>query len=371
LLINNKDKTYIDYSLFDTVGTRAREFENRQRLNRMLAATKIHAQNNTLLDNEHILSVSANSPSKIDELDEDEYTVFANGDRPLLKVSKKGEEISHQELIRFTQYLRYNQGGHPHILDKLANGQHMPAILIFTFNEFWGKSTHTLTIKAIETIDAKSYDLDAYQKHQATGFDSIDDLLTQAENATPDAIELAKVRNQESIAKAFQTGKFLDALLGLIERTLMTGQSMQKLTAEQAAQLGADSAVQQFKQAMAAKNKEELANAAKMLVELRSHASEKSYVLKLFEANDRLQLGERELAKNLFKEVLQGNFLLAGTYKDLGDLLLLQWDIPQAWRAWDIGRRIAPQFANFKAINNFENSLLSQYPNYFSLQPRP
>jgi len=58
---------------------------------------------------------------------------------------------------------------------------------------------------------------------------------------------------------------------------------------------------------------------------------------------------------------LQGNFLLAGTYKDLGDLLLLQWDIPQAWRAWDIGRRIAPQFANFKAINNFENSLLSQY----------
>jgi hypothetical protein len=49
LLINNKDKTYIDYSLFDTVGTRTREFENRQRLNRMFKVDPIVQTNNALI----------------------------------------------------------------------------------------------------------------------------------------------------------------------------------------------------------------------------------------------------------------------------------------------------------------------------------
>ena len=47
------------------------------------------------------------------------------------------------------------------------------------------------------------------------------------------------------------------------------------------------------------------------------------------------------------------------------DLYLVEYDIPRAWRCWDQGRRIAPTFGNFAPVNQFEQSLLSQHPEYF------
>ncbi|HEX5343622.1 MAG TPA: hypothetical protein VFX55_14110 [Duganella sp.] len=56
---------------------------------------------------------------------------------------------------------------------------------------------------------------------------------------------------------------------------------------------------------------------------------------------------------------------MAGAYKDLGDLLLMQYDSPRAWRCWDTGRRLALGFVNFEAVNKFEASMVAQHPEYF------
>jgi len=63
--------------------------------------------------------------------------------------------------------------------------------------------------------------------------------------------------------------------------------------------------------------------------------------------------------------VLQARPFIAGVYKDLGDNLLMSYDASGAWRCWDIGRRIAPGFQNFKAVNQFESALATQHPEYF------
>jgi hypothetical protein len=39
--------------------------------------------------------------------------------------------------------------------------------------------------------------------------------------------------------------------------------------------------------------------------------------------------------------------------------------IGEAWICWDIGRKIAPQFRNFEPVNQFEQRLLREYPEYF------
>jgi hypothetical protein len=72
-----------------------------------------------------------------------------------------------------------------------------------------------------------------------------------------------------------------------------------------------------------------------------------------------------EGGERLFMEVLQANPVLAGAYKDLGDLLLMQYDSPRAWRSWDTGRRLALGFVNFEAVNKFEASMVAQHPEYF------
>jgi hypothetical protein len=53
------------------------------------------------------------------------------------------------------------------------------------------------------------------------------------------------------------------------------------------------------------------------------------------EANHRARLKQPKEAERLFMEALQANPVLAGAYKDLGDLLLMQYDSPRAWRCWD------------------------------------
>jgi hypothetical protein len=83
------------------------------------------------------------------------------------------------------------------------------------------------------------------------------------------------------------------------------------------------------------------------------------------EANDRKSLGETLTAQRLFTEVLQGYPLLTGVYKDLGDALLIGYDAPRAWRCWDIGRRIVPQFGTLSSVDQFEKKLEAEYSEYF------
>jgi hypothetical protein len=88
-------------------------------------------------------------------------------------------------------------------------------------------------------------------------------------------------------------------------------------------------------------------------------------MIDLFIANDRATLGDRQGAIAGLVAVLQAHPFIAGAYKDLGDNLLLAYEAPQAWRSWDLGRRIAPTFHNFKAVGEFEERLAAQHPEYF------
>ncbi|MET0319566.1 MAG: hypothetical protein ABW069_02460, partial [Duganella sp.] len=91
----------------------------------------------------------------------------------------------------------------------------------------------------------------------------------------------------------------------------------------------------------------------------------KGYMLKLFEANNRRQLGQTQESLQLFGEVLAANPALAGAYKDLGDLLLTRFDSARAWRSWDIGRALAPDVVNFEPVTKLEQELVQRHPEFF------
>lgn len=366
IVLDNTTKSYVGYSLYDTVGFRTLEFKNREMLNGALTAAKITGAPMAMVDNEHILSLQSRSPTKIDEAINGDDMVFSSDGRQLARWSKKGFEVSVTDAERFAKFLRYSQGGHPIVLGKLAVGNLIPNKLIFTFTEIWGTSSRSVSIKALRQVDSSSNDLSSYSTRKAVvSSDSLDNILDQAVGLTREEMETAKTLNQNGVEKAFRDGQILDAMLGLLERTLMTGQQVQPFSSEQLIKVRSDPSVQKFTVALGAKTKEDVAEAIKTLVELRSQAPNKSYVLKIFEANDRRLLGDFVTARKLFMESLQSNLLLAGVYKDFGDLLLMQYNTPMAWRCWDAGRHLAPQFGNFEAVNQFEKSLVAQHPEYF------
>jgi hypothetical protein len=157
----------------------------------------------------------------------------------------------------------------------------------------------------------------------------------------------------------------LDALLGTMELQLVTGGQPPAFSPDEQRKIQSDAAVGKLILALPPNSKERLQESVKALQELRQHTQTKQYLLKVFEANDRAKLGDPVTAKTLFIEVLRSQPLLTGAYKDLGDVFLMMYDTPHAWRCWDIGRRIVPKFGTFSSVAQFEEKLATDYPEYF------
>lgn len=359
-------KSYVTYSLYDTVGFRTLEFRNREVLHQMIAAAKIPEIAWSAADNEHLLSVHSRSPAQIGAAVIGDDMVFSGGGKQLARWSNNGFEVGVPDAERFAMFLRYWQGGHPGVLSRLAAGTVIPKKLSYTFTEVWGTSRRSISVDAVREGDAGSNDLNSYSMRKAgASSDPLDDLLDQASGLTAEAMDVAKARNREGVENAFRDRQALDAMLGTLEWSLMTGQPMPPLSPGQSSWLRDDQSVRRFLSTMGANTKEQVAEAAKILMDLRSQAPGKAYVLKIFEANNRARMGDPLAARKLFIDVLQNNSLIAGAYKDLGDVLLAQFDSPRAWRCWDVGRRLAPQFTNFAVVNEFEKSLAAKHPEYF------
>ncbi len=175
----------------------------------------------------------------------------------------------------------------------------------------------------------------------------------------------ARQRTKDELVAPFADGHVLDGFLCSLEWSLMTGENLPPSSPEKAALLQKDESVRKLGIALGANTKPTLTDAVKVIAELRSSTATKGYVLKIFEANDRALLGDRQTARKLFVEALGVNPYIASAYKDFGDVLLGEFDAPRAWRSWDIGRKIAPKFPNFDAVNQFERSLESEHPEYF------
>jgi hypothetical protein len=368
IAIDTAAKTYVDYSLYDVVGFRALEAQNRDNLRKMLAAAKVDAPLLAKIDTEQSLSLQSATPEKIDVAEGDDGVRFSNAGKELAHWGRKGAEVDATDAARFAQLLRYVDGGHPQILDKLGKSKAIPDTLVFNHGQIWGPQTHTITVAGVRTIKASPYDLHGYAKRQAgatSASEQMDDILDKAGELSMSGLAAAKAANRAQSEKDIKAGKILDAMLGSIEWNLMTGEQAPPFAPDQQAKVHDDPVIQNISKLLVANTKEGLTEAAKAFAELRPKATHKAYVLAIFEANDRLRIGEAPAARKLMREALLANPYLAGAYKDLGDAFVQQLDTARAWRCWDAGRRLAPQFANFKAIDQFEKTLVAQHPEYF------
>ena len=355
---------YVDYSLFDTVGFRAIELQNRQAIARAMAAARIAAPGIDAVYNEQSLSLLTGTGEHLVESTDGGDVVVAIDGKPLLRRSAAGTPVSAGDAAGFVKFLRYTFGGHPLVLDALAAGKTLPKQFTLSFRETGSSQTRRVEILALTAAAPASYDLTRYAEGSAAT-DDVDRLLDKLQALQPPAHDAMRNTMQGEAARAFAEHRPLDALLGGAELMLMTGAPMAPFTPEQKAQLQGDPLVRQLSAAMSARGKAGLAAAIPVLQQLQKADLEKRYMLVLFEANDHVGLGQVDVARPLFISVLTGHPWLAGAYKDLGDVQFRQFDMARAWRCWDAGRRMAPALGLFATVNQHETSLLQQHPEYF------
>ncbi|MDQ1814600.1 hypothetical protein RBA41_14920 [Massilia sp. CCM 9210] len=356
-------RRYVDYSLFDEAGFRVQELKNRSVLNRALSVAKVDVPAFDPVFDEHELSV-ASAARKLSDSTEAGATVLAVDGHPLARIPAGGTSIGAGDAAKFERMMRYRFGGHPLVLARLASEKRVPAGFVMHHKQVGHSQTRTYTVSALRQSAPASYDLKPYKPRTAAA-DELDQLLDKAQaNAAPPTAATRQAFETE-IAQAFADKRAFDAMLGMSELAFVSGEQMKMPTPEQKVLLNADPQVRAFAAAIRPKGKAEMEAALAKLQELRKLTTHKQHMLALFEANWRAKLGDVRGALPLYASVLRANPALAGAYKDMGDALFLSYDMARAWRSWDAGRRMAPGLGTFKAVNQYEQLLLREHPEFF------
>lgn len=362
--LDTAHKVYVDYSLYSVAGFRTMELQHRAGMDAMLTAAKVDAPVTRAVDREQELSIAENTDASFEATMEGDQRAFASGGARMATWSTHGASVSAAEATQFARFLRYTQAGHPQLLDQLAQGGSIPQQLTFIVNGMAGVRTVRLTVSHVKQVEAPRVDLAGYTL-RSNATDPVDVLLDRMAAQTPAQLAALRAVHPCDTEADYRADQLLDTMLGRTECVIATGAAMLPFTPAQMEALRADGGVALMFAAIGPKGKDEYAASITTLAALRGQAPRKAYLLKLFEANNRRQMGQRQESLQLFDEVLTANPVLAGAYKDLGDLLLTQFDTARAWRSWDIGRTIAPQVVNFEAVVKLEQELATRHPEFF------
>jgi len=361
--INTAAGEFVEYSLFDTLGFRVIEMHNRDVLRGAMAAIKVDTKVGAALTSkplqENELSVLSDAPEQVEEKTEGDQRMFTIGGEKLATWSVSGAKVPAADAAQFARFMRYAQGGHPQLLGILAKGGVIPDRMTLSIS---GGRDVSLVITQVRSAQPSAYDLKPYKREIST--DGIDALFDRIIAATPQQLDALRAEHPCDTAEDFSAAQALDTMLGKMECMLSTGATV-ALTEEQKQAASEAPSLPLLFAAINPEKPEQAGDAVKTLVALRQQAPRKAYLLKVFEANLRVRLKQLKEAEALFVEALQANPVLAGAYKDLGDLLLMQYDSVHAWRSWDAGRRVSPALPNFEPLKKFEADLLAQHPEYF------
>ncbi|NVD71045.1 hypothetical protein HUX88_10810 [Duganella sp. BJB1802] len=365
VVLDDANKTYVDYSLYDTLGFRVFEMRNRIGLNAAMAKINPDLKPVRKVDLEQELTLAEDSATVIDAATSGDTLRFTSEGIPLATWSKHGAQAGARDVAHFAQLLRYVQSIHPQVLAKLAEGGVIPDSLTFTTNTSLAPVTVRMDVEKVQGASPPAFTLQGYTPRQATPTQgALEALVDRMAAQTPQQLDALRAAHPCDTEAAYREDQLLDTMLGRIECTLSTGAPMLSFTPAQLEQVRASVPVSLAFSATKVTKQEEVVAAVKTLSGLRSQAPRKAYILKLFEANNRARLREFNESSQLFADVLEANPVLGGAWKDMGDLMIMRFDMPAAWRSWDIGRRIAPTLPNFAYVNQLESEMAKRHPEY-------
>ena len=359
--------TYDTYSLFDVAGLRMMEMRHRQGMAGVLEAGGLQAHVTPLVYEEQSLSVpAARRRNALLPQVLDGAVLWSLDEQPLLRLGIAGSPVSGDDAVAFAQYLRYTWGGHPLVLKMLAGGKRIPAAFTLHYQEVGGAVMRHFRISAMTAGAPVTYTLSAYRPRPlAADAPVLERVLAQAARLPPLGPQSHPALRAEA-ERLFAAEQPLDAFLTMLEDHFSTGALVEKLTPRQQLAMQECQPIHDLTRGLLARDKEGIAAALASVQELRKQTGMDQPVLALFEGNLRAKLGQWPEATALYLQVLQAKPQMAAVYQDLGDALLAQFDAPNAWRSWDVGRAMAPALRQFRKVDDLERSLMHDYPAFFA-----
>ena len=376
LRIDREAGTYTEMSLFGEVGFRAAEFQNRLELRDVLEAgldvagarqQAVASFAPTLL--EHRFSIDApDLGGPIERRDEGGVATFSWDGRTLLTFEGEVAESGRASAEGFATFLRYRAGGHPEALDAIGSLGNIPARVRVVLRDVESLE-RTFEVRSVREVPTAPIALEGLTLVSTFGeARPLDDRIGRALEELPDEADRRAAEIAERTRTAADRDEAIPAMLGFLEHQLQTGTPVPNLDVAAIRRLAAEEDVRRILQSLQPPDAESGRAALETLETLGDAEGDSRHVLKIFRANIHGNFGELDEAEDLFLDALDENPFLAGAWKDLGDIYYRRFAMPDAWRCWDLGRRINPDFPTFEMIDDRERSLRERLPDYFAMK---
>lgn len=393
-VIDSKEKTYLESSLYADLGFRIPEIQNRAMLSQILDSAGITAHSNGMdvFNNESVFGlitppeflkmiakVAKDSKQKSSDFTMTESPsgamVFTHENEVVCSLKSSKSKLTPAEAAQFSRFLIYFCRIHPNIRKIILAKGAVPEELSFRYQEAGRSMEEGLKLTRISQQPGKlSLPEGLQQKHRK--LDPLEDIykaLDKAGNKPPSDLANSTI---QFIDKAIADHRPLDALLAAIEYKLQTGQTLD-VDMERIRNKGTlDPQFALFYKGMdQPKSAEEAKTCLAALDDVAREKLIKGYLIDVFRANvlrsmqmnrvKDIETNQEKSPAKCFIKVLEANPFLTGAYHDLGNCLYSAYDTAAAWECWDLGRSFYPNHFLMKDIDEMEQKMVEQHPEFF------
>jgi hypothetical protein len=357
-------KSLTDDSLYTDIGFRGAELRNRQKIAAALSSAITQKLPDALdpVLAAHSLSLRlSESLALIPSVDAGE-TSYAHDGKLLAVYSSDGFALTETESARFVRYLRHQVRSHPDILSALEKLRTVPRrFSVVQYDTSVDRSDFTLI--AAERIEHP--DSTAPTPTDVKERPSDSPALRAALALTPVTFKARCEDARQSAIRAGKSKKPLEALLLFLESTLSTGEPPPKEFATYKKMIEADPDCRAFFSTSNPANAAATERAGETLLALEAKTTRGLPVLKILRANLLTQLGKSGDAQPLFLAALETSPHIIGAWRDLGFGYYNGYQMQIAWQWWDAARRLLPTSQTVKPIDDLEQKLARDYPEFF------
>lgn len=362
-------RTYLDDSLHALVAYR--EVEMRSRLG---VGPFAPIENLTVSPGKQ-LEVSSLFGMKLDGMTVPEPTEEVQG--PVRRFLYQGEPIAEYDMDErplpadlqrsFRRFLAYECGMHPTVRERLcSNGKLFKRLQVVARMDDAMRVTDVTLGDASEAPAAERLvPQDMRLGPEPGNNDPILQVVCSVLNGTAERRKITADDLRRLVGEAIQQKQFAQAMVYYLHNMLRFGVEDVELLRKVSDAAGNDQGFILINVAVRSGNKAEGERALLALDALDTSKLKDGYVLDVYRADALSAAGRVSESQWTLVSLIRKDPYLAGAYKDLGGILFAAFDMPGAWRCWELCLKLCPGYSLLSRFQSYQDMRKKRHPDFF------